>query len=70
MTALYRAASQLNELEQVEKGLIDLQKVLKKPNVQDFMATNLISRAGKSKLLMAIGTEAGMFSFNLSRSET
>lgn len=63
MTALYSAASQLNELDDAEKSLRDLQKVLKKPKVVDFMETSLISRAGKSKLMIAIAKEAGMLDF-------
>ncbi|PZC86391.1 ATP synthase subunit O, mitochondrial [Helicoverpa armigera] len=60
VNALYSAASQKNELEKVEKSLRDLQKVLHKPRIVDFIETSLISRAAKSKLLISIGKEAGM----------
>ncbi|KAJ8728124.1 hypothetical protein PYW08_016509 [Mythimna loreyi] len=60
VSALYSAASQMNELEKVEKSLINLQKELKKPKIVDFCATSLISRAAKAKLLIAISNEAGM----------
>ncbi|KAJ8730125.1 hypothetical protein PYW07_017163 [Mythimna separata] len=59
VSALYRAASQMNELEKVEASLKDLQKTLKKPKIVDFMSTSLMSRSAKAKLLMAISTEAG-----------
>lgn len=57
--ALYSAASQQNQLDQVEKCLLDFQKVLTKPVVVDFIATSMISRAGKAKLLKEIAESAG-----------
>ena len=65
MTALYSAASQMKQLDEVETGLRDLEKVLKKPKVVDFMETSLISRTGKAKLLMTICKEAGMLEFSI-----
>uniref|UniRef100_A0A2A4JBF0 Oligomycin sensitivity conferral protein n=1 Tax=Heliothis virescens TaxID=7102 RepID=A0A2A4JBF0_HELVI len=60
VTALYSAASQKDELDHVEKGLRELQKVLTKPKVVDFIETSLIPRAVKAKLLISIGKEAGL----------
>ncbi|XP_075973552.1 ATP synthase subunit O, mitochondrial-like [Anticarsia gemmatalis] len=60
VTALYSAASQMNQLVAVEKSLRDLQKALTKPKIIDFIETSLISRGGKAKLLKEIATSASM----------
>lgn len=60
MTALYSAASQMKQLEQVEKSLRDLQKELTKPKIVDFIETSMISRAAKAKLLIEIGKQSGV----------
>lgn len=59
VSALYSAASQMKQLEEVEKHLRGLQKVLVKPTIIDFVETNLISRAGKAKLMLDVGKAAG-----------
>lgn len=59
MTALYSAALQTNQLEEVEKHFINLQKELNKPNMIDFIETSFISRNGKAKVLEEVGKEVG-----------
>ncbi|XP_050560976.1 ATP synthase subunit O, mitochondrial-like [Spodoptera frugiperda] len=60
VSALYSAASQNNELELVENSLNDFQTLLTRPKVVDFIATSLIPRPAKAKLLMDIAKQAGM----------
>lgn len=60
VSALYSAASQMNELDKVEEHLKSMQSLLTKPKIVDFIETSLISSAGKAKLLQDIGKEAGM----------
>ncbi|XP_053607202.1 ATP synthase subunit O, mitochondrial-like [Plodia interpunctella] len=60
VTALYSGASQLNQLEDVEKSLRALQKELTKPKIIDFVETSMISAANKAKLLAEIAKSAGM----------
>ncbi|XP_022834454.1 ATP synthase subunit O, mitochondrial-like [Spodoptera litura] len=60
VSALYSAAHQNHELEAVENSLRDFQKVLIRPKVVDFIATSLIPRPVKAKLLMDIGKAARM----------
>ncbi|XP_022834432.1 ATP synthase subunit O, mitochondrial-like [Spodoptera litura] len=58
VSAPYSAAHQNHELEAKENSLRGLQKVLTRPKVVDFIATSLIPRPVKAKLLMDIGKAA------------
>ncbi|KOB77814.1 H+ transporting ATP synthase O subunit isoform 1 [Operophtera brumata] len=60
VSALYSAASQMKQLDEVEKHLRELRKILLKPKIIDFIESSLIPRAGKSKLLLEVGKAAGM----------
>ncbi|XP_031765413.2 ATP synthase subunit O, mitochondrial-like [Galleria mellonella] len=60
VSALYSAASQMKQLEEVEKHLRALQKELLKPKVVDFVETSMISVAAKAKMLQEIGKDAEM----------
>lgn len=62
VSALYSAASQKKQLDEVEKSLRDFQKLLTKPKIVDFIETSLISRAAKATLLIETGKQAGMCS--------
>ncbi|CAG4979945.1 unnamed protein product [Colias eurytheme] len=60
VSALYSAALQMKQIEQVEKHLLALQKELLKPKVVDFVETSMISSADKAKLMKEVGEEVGM----------
>ncbi|OWR46672.1 hypothetical protein KGM_200375 [Danaus plexippus plexippus] len=62
IAALYSAASQMNQLDEVEKSLRSLLKELEKPKVLDFCETSMISSAEKSKLLQDVGEQTGSIS--------
>lgn len=59
VSALYSAALQMKQLDQVEKHLKELHKVLLKPKIVDFIESSMVSRAGKAKLLEDVGKAAG-----------
>ncbi|XP_038212070.1 ATP synthase subunit O, mitochondrial-like [Zerene cesonia] len=60
VSALYSAALQMKQIEQVEKHLLALQKELLKPKIVDFVETSLISSADKAKLMKEVGEQVGM----------
>ncbi|XP_028174674.1 ATP synthase subunit O, mitochondrial-like [Ostrinia furnacalis] len=60
VSALYSAALQMKQVEDVEKHLRALQGELRKPAMLDFIETSVISRAAKAKLLEEVGAKAGM----------
>ncbi|XP_045497142.1 ATP synthase subunit O, mitochondrial-like [Colias croceus] len=60
VSALYSAALQMKQIEQVEKHLLALQKELLKPKVVDFVETSMISSADKAKLMKEVGEQVGM----------
>ncbi|VVD02008.1 unnamed protein product [Leptidea sinapis] len=60
VSALYSAALQMKQIEQVEKHLQDMQKSLGKPGVVDFIESSMMSAMEKAKLLKKIAEEAGM----------
>ncbi|CAK1547169.1 unnamed protein product [Leptosia nina] len=60
VNALYSAALQMKQIEQVEKHLQALQKELVKPKVVDFVETSMISSADKAKLLKEVAEKSGM----------
>lgn len=59
MSALYSAALQMKQIDDVEKHLRALQGELRKPTMVDFVETSMISRAAKAKLLEEVGAKAG-----------
>lgn len=59
VSALYSAALQTNQIDEVEKHFRKLQKELQKPMVVDFIETSMISSAAKAKLLKEIANESG-----------
>ncbi|KAL4712287.1 hypothetical protein ACJJTC_004049 [Scirpophaga incertulas] len=60
VSALYSAASQMEQLDSVEEHFRSLQKELTKPKVIDFIDTSMISSAAKAKIIQEVGTDAGM----------
>ncbi|CAG9786185.1 unnamed protein product [Diatraea saccharalis] len=60
VTALYSAALQMQQIDDVEKHLRALQKELLKPTVVDFIETSMISSVAKAKLMQEVGQQAGM----------
>ncbi|XP_045771626.1 ATP synthase subunit O, mitochondrial-like [Maniola jurtina] len=60
VSALYSAAHQMNQLDEVEKHLRSLQKELTKPKIVDFLETSMVSSADKAKLFKQVGEESGM----------
>ncbi|CAG9584627.1 unnamed protein product [Danaus chrysippus] len=60
VAALYSAASQMSQLDEVEKSLRSLLTELDKPKVRDFCESSMISSAEKSKLLQEVGEQTGM----------
>ncbi|XP_045527076.1 ATP synthase subunit O, mitochondrial-like isoform X1 [Pieris brassicae] len=60
VSALYSAALQMKQMEQVEKHLQTLQKELVKPKIIDFIESSMISAGDKAKLLKDVGEKAGM----------
>ncbi|XP_004925896.1 ATP synthase subunit O, mitochondrial isoform X2 [Bombyx mori] len=60
VSALYSAAAQKNQLDDVEKHLQILNKELLKPKMIDFIETCVINSAAKAKMLKQVANEAGM----------
>ncbi|XP_061713403.1 ATP synthase subunit O, mitochondrial-like [Cydia pomonella] len=60
VTALYSAASQKGELEEVDKHLRILEKELYKPKMIDFLETSVVSRVQKAKILQEAAKQVGM----------
>ncbi|CAH0397906.1 unnamed protein product [Chilo suppressalis] len=60
VSALYSAALQMKQMDDVEKHLRALQKELLKPTVVDFIETSMISSNDKAKLMREVGQQAGM----------
>ncbi|KAI8435948.1 hypothetical protein MSG28_004114 [Choristoneura fumiferana] len=60
VTALYSAASQKNQLDEVDKHLRSLQQELLKPKIVDFIESSMVSSAEKAKLLIDVAKQAGM----------
>ncbi|XP_047516452.1 ATP synthase subunit O, mitochondrial-like [Pieris napi] len=60
VSALYSAALQMKQIEQVEKHLQALQKELVKPTIIDFIESSMISAGDKAKLMKDVGEKAGM----------
>nr|XP_034831018.1 ATP synthase subunit O, mitochondrial-like [Maniola hyperantus] len=60
VAALYSAALQLKQLDEVEKHLRGLQKELIKPKIIDFLETSMVTSADKAKLFKQVGEESGM----------
>lgn len=60
MSALYSAALQMNQIDEVEKHLRALQTELLKPKIVDFIETSMLSSAAKAKILEDIAKSAGI----------
>lgn len=59
VSALYSAASQMNQLNDTEKHLRSLLKELLKPKIVDFLETSMVSSMDKAKLLKQVAEESG-----------
>ncbi|XP_072932023.1 ATP synthase subunit O, mitochondrial-like isoform X1 [Epargyreus clarus] len=60
VSALYSAALQMKQIEQVEKHFRALHKELLKPKVVDFIETSMLSSAAKTKVMKEVAEQAGM----------